>query len=222
MREFSVPTSTDAATFSRARSSSSKIKLVLILSLGALLFSSSVHGAVIVNSDFDTGSLGPWYNDRIFGSNRSWRLGSLDPHSGGFYAFSLGEIEMRQNFTATIGSEITTFSFFVGQQFANLGNPKFEIFYSDGTSTGFQQFVIDPTHASGSSSSGWFWDEVNLLPFVDSSRSVSGVSIVGIPNNVLRVDTFTLTTVPEPTLTMWFLASSVMGAFQRRRIGIQR
>lgn len=198
------------------------MKLVLILSICASLFPSIGVGAVIVNGGFDSGSLGPWFNDRVFGASRTWRLGSLDPHSGGFYAFGLGEIELRQNFTATLGSEITAFSFFVGQQLANLGNPKFEIFYSDGTSTGLRQFVIDPAHASGGSSSGWFWDEVNLLPFVDSSRSVSGVSIVGIPGNTLRVDTFTLNTVPEPALTMWFLASSFMAVHPRRRNGIQR
>lgn len=194
------------------------MKLVLILSICASLFPPIGLGAVIVNGGFDSGSLGPWFNDRVFGSSRTWRLGGLDPHSGGFYAFGLGEIELRQNFTATLGSEITAFSFFVGQQFANLGNPKFEIFYSDGTSTGLQQFIIDPAHASGSSSSGWFWDEVNLLPHVDPSKSVSGVSIVGIPSNTLRVDTFTLNTVPEPGLIVWLIASTMSVAFQRRRI----
>jgi hypothetical protein len=179
---------------------------------------SSAQGAVIVNGDFDTGSLAPWYVDRSFGSTRPWSVGSLDPHSGGYYAFNLGPLELRQNFPPILGADITQFSFFVGAQFPNRGNPMVELFYSDGSSSGPKEIPLDPSHASGGSSSGWIWDEVDLLPFVDGIRSVSGVSVVGVPNNVLRIDTFSLTAVPEPSIFA-LLGGSLIGlAIHRRRV----
>jgi hypothetical protein len=189
----------------------------LTISLITLACSCS-HGAVIANADFDTGSLAPWYVDRSFGSTRPWSVGSLDPHSGGYYAFNLGPLELRQDFTSILGSEITQFSFFVGAQFPNRGNPIIELFYSDGSSSGSKEIPLDPSHASGGSSSGWIWDEVDLLPFVDKNRKVSGVSVIGITNNTLRVDTFSLTTVPEPSIFV-LLGGSLIGlAFHRRRV----
>ena len=178
------------------------------------------RGAVIANGDFDSGSLAPWYVDRSFGSTRTWSIGSLDPHSGEYYAFNLGPLELRQNFTPISGSEITRFSFFVGAQFANRGNPMIEIFYSDGGSSGLREIALDPTHASGGSSFGWIWDEVDLLPFVDEGRRVSGVSVIGIPNNVLRIDTFSLTAVPETSIAALFGGSLVGLAFHRGRGGL--
>jgi hypothetical protein len=127
-------------------------------------------------------------------------------------------LELRQNFTPILGSEISQFSFFVGAQFPNRGNPLVEVFYSDGGSSGFQEIVLDPSYASGSSSSGWIWDEVDLLPFVDGNRHVSGVSIVGISNNVLRVDTFSLTQVPEPSVIPMFAGAIAALALKRKRV----
>jgi hypothetical protein len=178
------------------------------------------HGVVIANGDFDTGSLAPWYVDRSFGSTRPWAVGSLNPHSGGYYAANLGPLELRQDFTPTLGSEITQFSFFVVAQFPNRGNPMIELFYSDGSSSGPKEIPLDPSHASGGSVSGWIWDEVDLLPFVDGIRKVSGVSIIGIPNNVLRIDTFSLTAVPEPS-TFVLLGGSHVGIVSHRRRGAQ-
>jgi len=173
---------------------------------------------VITNGNFDTGSLAPWYVDRSFGSTRPWSIGSLDPHSGGYYAFNLGPLELRQNLTPILGSEITHFSFFVGAQFPDRGNPMIEIFYSDGGSSGSHEIALDPSHASGGSSFGWIWDEVDLLPFVDGSRLVSGLSVVGIPNNVLRIDTFSLTSVPESSIFALFGGSLVGLALHRKRV----
>ena len=179
---------------------------------------SCARGALIANGDFDTGSLAPWYEDRTFGSTRPWSVGSLDPHSGGFYAFNLGPLELRQDFTPILGSEIAQFSFYIGAQFPDRGNPMVELFYSDGGSSGPREILLNPSHASGGSSSGWIWDEVDLVPFVDVTRHVSGVSVVGIPNNVLRIDTFSLTAVPEPSI-FTLLAGSFMGlVFHRKRV----
>jgi hypothetical protein len=184
-----------------------------------LIFSSysTALSAVILNDGFDTGSLTPWYEDRSFGSSRAWATGSLDPHSGGFYAFNLGPLELRQDFVPILGSDIAQFSFFIGAQFADRGNPMIEVFYSDNTSSGLREIALDPSHASGGSSSGWIWDEVDLIPFVDVNRQVSGVSVVGIPNNVLRIDTFSLIAIPEPS-TSALLCGSILGlALYRKR-----
>ena len=175
-------------------------------------------GSVIINAGFDTGSLVPWYVDRVFGTNRGWNIGGIDPQSGSYYAFNAGRIELRQNFTPVLGNEITSFSFFVTEQFANRGNPWIEVFYADGTSTGLQDVVLDPLHATGGTNSGWIWDEIDLLPYVDKSRGVSGVSIVGIPSNTLCVDTFTLATVPEPLSSSLVLTSLAVLLPRRRRV----
>ena len=193
-----------------------EIKSLYLAVTFAIVASPLTQGAVIANGAFDTGVLSPWYVDRSFGSTRPWTIGSLDAHSGRYYAFNLGPLELRQNFTPILGSKISQFSFFVVAQFPNRGNPWVEVFYSDGGSTGPREIVLDPSHASGSSSSGWIWDKVDLLPFVDGSRQVSGVSVVGIPNNVLSIDTFSLTAVPEPSISAW-LGASLAGLVTRRR-----
>lgn len=154
---------------------------------------------MIVNGGFESGNLAPWYEDRTFGATRPWIIGSLDPNSGSNYAFNLGPLELRQDFLPILGSQITQFSFFVSHQFPNRGNPNIEIFYSDGNSSGLQEIILDPSHATGSSSSGWIWDEVNLLTYVDPGREVSGISVVGISDNVLGIDSFTLEAIPEPS-----------------------
>lgn len=195
-----------------------KMKILFLAISLIILACPHAHASVIVNGGFDTGELAPWVEDRSSGSTRPWSVGSLDPHSGGYYAFNLGALELRQDFAPILGSEITQFSFFVGAQFPDRGNPMFELFYLDGSSSGPQEIPLDPSHASGSSSSGWIWDEVNLLPLVDGSRKVSGVSVTGIPNNVLRIDTFSLTTVPEPSIFA-LLAGSLIGfALHRKRM----
>lgn len=188
----------------------------LVIALGATICSGG-HGAVIANGDFDTGVLSPWYEDRSFGSSRQWSVGSLDPHSGGYYAFNVGPLELRQDFTPILGSNISQFSFFVGAQFPDRGNPLVEVFYLDGGSSGPREVVLDPSHASSGSSSGWIWDEVDLIPFVEGNRQVSGVSIVGIPNNVLRIDTFSLTSVPEPSAFPLFTGAIIGLVLQRKR-----
>lgn len=170
-----------------------------------------------MNGGFETGNLAPWYEDRTFGSSRPWLIGSLDPHSGDYYAFNLGPLELRQDFTPILGSQIKKFSFFLSHQFPDRGNPSAEIFYSDDSTSGLLEIILDPSHATGGSSSGWVWDEVNLLHHIDISREVSGISVVGIPDNVLGIDSFSLEAIPEPSAILLILmAVPVLSLFRTK------
>jgi hypothetical protein len=165
---------------------------------------------MIANGGFESGNLLPWYEGRSFGSSRSWAVGSLDPHSGENYAFNLGPLELRQDFTPIPGSQINGFSFFVSHKFPNLGNPSYEIFYSDGSSSGLQEHILNPSNATEGSSSGWVWEEVDLLSNIDHTLEISGVSVVGIPDNVLSIDSFTMEAIPEPS-ALFQKAISIFG-----------
>jgi len=177
-----------------------KITAIAILALYAI--TSEAIATVIVNSGFEGTELTPWYVDREFGSNRGWDVSSSAPHSGTQHASNLGRIELRQDFPAILGSQIQEFSFFASHQFPDRGNPWIEVFYTDGSSSGAQDISLDPSRSWQSSGLDWQWDKFNLLGFVDPARSVSGVSVVGIPNNVLFIDTFSLVPVPEPSSIM--------------------
>jgi hypothetical protein len=171
---------------------------------------------MIVNGGFESGNLLPWFEGRSFGSSRSWAVGSLDPHSGQYYAFNLGPLELRQDFAPISGCAIRKFSVFVSHKLPNIGSPGFEIFYSDGSSSGLQEHMLNPSNATGGSSSGWVWEEVDLLPYVDITLNVSGVSVVGIPDNVLSIDSFTLETIPEPS-GLFLIAASILVLLLHRR-----
>jgi hypothetical protein len=188
-------------------------KLVLCCFLLALATTAAVADTQLLsNPGFETGSLSPWFNARDFCSNvcSPWAVTNTNPHSGTFSAVDTGNIELRQDFTATPGSQITNISFWINSQ---NGFNAFDLFYTDGSD---QEFVVFPTAN--------VWTFENVTADVDTSKTLSGFSIFGTdPSFVTYVDDASITasgtTTPEPaTLTM--LGSGLLAAFgaARRRM----
>src|SRR5690348_8210255 len=87
---------------------------------------------LIVNGDFESGSLSPWFNARNFcgGTCVPWDVTTTNPHSGMFSAMDTGNIELRQNFNPTPGSDITNLSFWFNN---SVGFVAYDLFYTDGS-----------------------------------------------------------------------------------------
>jgi hypothetical protein len=165
-------------------------KLLVAIALTTLIVPSAFAGQLIVNGGFETGSLSPWFNARNFcsGNCAAWSVTNTNPHSGTFSAVDVGNIELRQNFTATLGSSVTDISFWVDSQ---AGINAFDLFYTDGT---------DDEFVASSTSNVWTFEDVTS--FVDTSKTLMGFSIFGVsPGFTTYVDDVSITagtSVPEP------------------------
>ena len=86
--------------------------LFLVLAAGGALADTEL----IQNGGFETGVLSPWYVARNFcsgGTCSPWAVTNSNPHTGTYSAMDIGNIEMRQDFTPTPGSQITDISFWI-------------------------------------------------------------------------------------------------------------
>lgn len=193
------------------------MKIIFDIFFSCLALSANLTGAsIILNQGFEDGLIAPWYQDRSFGTYRSWTVGQTTPHDGVYQAFCLGRIELRQDFTAVIGSRLTDLSFYGMHQLANLGNPWVELFYDNGTTSGQIEILLDPSH-SYEISHQRIWDKFDLLPYVNKGLAINGISFIGIPNNTFIIDSVNLTTVPEPT-SVALIALGACLLTQRRRV----
>lgn len=176
------------------------------------------HGAVIANGGFEDGTLDPWYIGRELGSNRSWLLGTREPHEGIYDVFSLGRIELRQDFIPVQGADVLELSFFGTHQFPDRGNPWVELFYSDDSTSGFIEIPLDPDHSWQSAGLVTIWDKFDLVPHLEQNKSLTGVSFIGIPDNVFSIDSVVLRTVPEPHSTGLILLGALAWVIRRPRL----
>lgn len=136
---------------------------------------------VLSNAGFEYTTFSPWYQDRAFGYYREWMIGTHNPAEGLQNAFCLGRVELRQDFAPVPAKEIGILTFQARQQFTGLGPMWVEMFYHDGTSTGFIEIELAGSHV---------WQTIDLLPFLDHTQMVNGISVFGIPDNPLVVDDF--------------------------------
>ncbi len=188
-------------------------RILLCLAVLVLVSGSALADTELLsNGDFESGVLSPWYNARNFCGQtcQTWTVNTTNPHSGTYSAMDIGNIELRQDFTPTPGSQITNISFWVNSQ---AGVDAIDFFYTDSSD---EEFVVFPTAN--------VWTLENVTSNVNTGKTLMGFSIWGAdPNWTTFVDdaSITATGVPEPS-TLVMLgggALAVLGKLSRRLKG---
>jgi len=89
----------------------------------------------LVNGDFETGSLSPWFQDRVVSGGEDWNVTAADPHSGAFSATNTGNKEIRQDLAVPIPVDsIQELSLWMRHPDGGAGSASFVgFFYSDGS-----------------------------------------------------------------------------------------
>jgi hypothetical protein len=70
------------------------------------------RGNVLVNPGFETGAMGPWYQDAGSGPE-PWNVTSAEAHSGSYCATTVGNNRIRQDFAPVPTADITEVSFWI-------------------------------------------------------------------------------------------------------------
>jgi len=165
---------------------------------------------LLQNPGFESGVLSPWYQARDFcsGTCVNWNASKLNPHTGTYSAMDEGNIELRQDFAATPGSQITNVSFWVN---TDSGVDAVDFFYTDSSDEEFVVFSNANT-----------WTLENVTSDVNTGKTLMGFSIWGSgPNHITYVDDASIDAVPEPG-TLVMLGSGVLAvvAGLRRKLGV--
>lgn len=172
----------------------------VIFAVVILLASSAFASELLLNGDFETGALSPWYNARDFcsGTCIPWNVSTNNPHSGQYSAMGEGNIELRQDFTPTLGSQINNVSFWVNSA---SGVDAVDFFYTDNSD---EEFVVFSTANT--------WDLENVTSDVNTGKTLMGFSIWGSgPDHVTYIDDASITSAPEPG-TLALLGSGLVAA----------
>lgn len=165
---------------------------------------------LLTNGDFETGVLSPWYNARDFcsGNCLPWAVTNSNPHNGTYSAMDVGNIELRQDFTPTPGSQITDVSFWI---YSNTAVHAVDFFYTDSSD---EEFVVSAAVNT--------WTLETVTADVNAGKTLSGFSIWGAsPSYTTYVDDASITATPEPS-TLVLLGGSalaVCGNLRRRMRG---
>jgi hypothetical protein len=155
--------------------------------------------APLVNGDFETGALAPWFQDRDFssGPREDWNVVSSDAHGGMFSATCANNLELRQNLAPIPVSQITEISFWLRNPALPVG-AVLEFFYTDLTSS---TFGVSPTTTA--------WEFYDVTGHLTPGRTLSAISIFGYTsgqglNDRTLLDDFRVIAVPEPSLALLF------------------
>ena len=164
---------------------------VLLLTL-ALASGVGRAANIVVNPGFETGALSPWAN----GSGtpvEAWNVTSADAHTGIYSATNVGNSEIVQMFTPTLGSLITSVSLWMKQPEQAIS--QVGLLYSDAS------LETDVLFLSTSD-----WEFFDITALVNPAKTLVGISIFGYagggPNEDRTfLDDVTVearSTIPEP------------------------
>jgi hypothetical protein len=106
------------------------IKKLVITGLTTLLFSGMTYG-LPTNTDFESGSLSPWYQDVSYSDGTDWEISS-SAIGGSYSAFNIGNKRIRQDFSAIDTNDITSITFNLLTEGHSFN--AYNFFYSDNTS----------------------------------------------------------------------------------------
>ncbi len=174
-------------------------------------------GEVLVNGGFESGALSPWFQDRTFGTIiENWTVTTTLPHSGTFAATDNGNAELRQNFAGVATDSITQISFWAMHPDATINALFVDLFYSDGTDTGFLVNTVGTTYN--------YFDVTSDLV---AGETLIGFSIFGNSGGQTFFDDASIITsaaVPEPASVVLLalgLASACGFLRRARRRGLK-
>ena len=124
---------------------------------------------ILLNSGFESGTLSPWFQGRNFcsGACEQWADLLYHPIQGTWDAGNEGNMEMRQNFSATDTSTITRVAYYVRQPNNGIAEA-FDFFYTDGSD---EEFVVFLTGAN--------WQSFDVTADVAAGKSLTGFSLWG-------------------------------------------
>jgi hypothetical protein len=149
---------------------------------------------ILINPGFESGVLFPWYQDRDLSllPKEPWNVTNLVSQSGLYSVTDVGNLELRQNFTAVPVSQITEVSFWLKHPDGDTRPFSYYFFYSDFTWNRAMVFSADDAFA--------FFDVTSEL---NPGKSLVGVSVWGYSSSSdatdrTYVDDFTIERVPEP------------------------
>jgi hypothetical protein len=135
---------------------------------------------LLENSGFETGALSPWAQARDFcgGACANWAVLTYHPEQGNYDVGNEGNIELRQNFSATETSSITRVALWIRHPAGTI-NASVDFFYSNGD---------DDEYSVGTTSSGW--DEFDVTNDLAAGKSLNGFSIWGYSGGIGSPITF--------------------------------
>jgi hypothetical protein len=166
------------------------------------------------NPGFESGILSPWFqaDDFSFGPREDWNVTSSEAHSGLFSATNIGNIELRQNFSAVPTETITEVSFWWRHPDGGNTPLAYTLFYSDTSQE--QGITTAPTED---------YQFIDVTASLDPGKSLNGISVYGFNGGISGrtfVDNFVIEVVPEPVGIAPFIlcVANVVSCFRRRSV----
>jgi hypothetical protein len=172
------------------------LRYFLIFALIVVSIALPAYAGTIINPGFESGTLGPWYGDRFFGSVTPPSVTTAYAHSGLYSATWVGNYELRQNFSPVATDLITEISFWALQPELNNLGLQVWFFYSDNTYTTFGPTVGNPHN----------WLKADVTSYLEPGKMLTGFSVwgyegAGPAEDRTYFDDVTLR-VPEPSLAL--------------------
>jgi hypothetical protein len=188
-----------SAAFSRFRIGHAAAVATLLLIPGLALGAN-----ILINPDYETGALTPWFQLQDFGGPTNWTITNADAHTGIYSATDQGNKLIAQYFAAVPTSNITLASVWVKNP-----NALFNAIYLE---------YSDATSANGLFATTGQWQYVDFTPWLAPGKSLTAVGVWGYSSGGTDertyVDDWTVEAVPEPASLGMFACAALL---RRRR-----